>query len=105
MKTKQVDTQSIVNTQHTYKDIIFGKNMGRMSEQNWRSRSDSRVYVLIKAKEMTREGHKSHIGQYSWGRKGAYWWKDWRGCSSGVDNKCRKTFRKFLWALILWKLS
>lgn len=65
MKTKQVDTQSIVNTQHTYKDIIFGKNMGRMSEQNWRSRSDSRVYVLIKAKEMTREGHTSHIGQYS----------------------------------------
>ena len=34
MKMKQVDTQSIVNTQHTYKDIIFGKNMGRMSEQN-----------------------------------------------------------------------
>ena len=65
MKMKQVDTQSIVNTQLTYKDIIFGKNMGRMSEQNWRSRSDSRVYVLIKAKEMTREGHTSHIGQYS----------------------------------------
>lgn len=65
MKTKQVDTQSIVNTRHTYKDIIFGKNMGRMSEQNWRSRSDSRVYVLMKAKEMTREGHTSHIGQYS----------------------------------------